>query len=1328
MLLRVGIVAAVVLGVLYVALPWLLPTESIRRRLEADLTGQLGAKVSVGAMHFRWDDGVVIDGMTIDNPPGFPAGPMVQVGRIGCDFSPLRFVLQRRIAWMEVEKLVVTAQDDEAGRLNTDCFSRMKMDVDTRRLRVRQSELSVFLHDQPRPLIARVSDMQVFRSRGDLGRVTMTGSFEQSGSPAPISLRISVGDEDDHAATVDCRFSDLDLAQLPRSRAVWGDLPIESLRGRCGGQLVFAVGKNLRVEELRLELLAENLEVKPRGAPPLPIIDQAGLKLQAELDALSERADVRKFRLRLPGVDLAGRGVVYADLLNGNWESLDRVQLHGTVHPDRLAALMTGRDTLPNGLAVRGPVDINVAARQKGDVLGIDLRLDASDTSIQAGTRMFKPERQPLRFQIQAGVDVSSAVRPMDVELARLDVGGNTITAAGRIADLSAFPSPEASPDAGRTVDAILAALRGVRLNGTVHLNEPMVLVQPFWETPFEPLELRGAWSGPWSFQPGENPKFNLSLRGGSDTVLRVGHSFAKPSRQDLSLELSTVIDPAQRCITDILLDVLTEQGRLSLDDTTVRLPGKNEPLQFQGDFEIDQIQAFRAWTLEDPNQAWQVSGGVKGSFDGKAAPQSQKAKLHVSVNMDDLAVALGDEFSKLAGEKARLDVQAEGSLAAGNDAWDAAVAAQFKNATFRVESRNRDGVVSARASADIQDASWLPSSIPALENALDGGQLAGPLHAEGSVRVEERELAFDLRAGSEKLDCNIGGPSPQVNPSGKYTFEGTIQTKGRVRVDGDALAVKLRVNAEDLGVRDVNGFAKPRGETAAAQLDVSAHRDMTAPQTCRLSVETAAFRLKGQFRGKARLNDAGQPVGLDPTEARLAATLKDASSLAKFYPALQDHKLAGRADVKLHWVAGQGERGTIRELKLHAADVQGEYRDKRCRLDGDVLVKDVDLADGEVLRIGRVFTENLEFAAGDNRGWLLADLKLKPGAPTGTFDLLFESLDDKDLIDWLSAPRGTTNPAASQAAASQPTTRTDADVALQERANELILREHDWFRNADLAGRVKAKRFRTYDANVRQHYPTRDFQLSLHVRDGNVKVHYDAGLYGGMVVGEMETDLTVPQPVVASRGEYMDVKATKTIQPQISRMFPGNTVSGRFSRTETVHYPLRDLVCNAMDSEYRLCPEGKAVMIAAEGLVVGKAAPEFVTKLFPGLNLTKYPYETMTAFTKFLPDGSTENETFFYGGYDLYMEGVTKRDFSIRYTVGLVLLGSAFPAEALRDWKQGRIPILKVKGRIDDGKLVDDTVSYPLPNESLFEIFVQNNIVYRTWVNLQKKPPAEGR
>ena len=106
-----------------------------------------------------------------------------------------------------------------------------------------------------------------------------------------------------------------------------------------------------------------------------------------------------------------------------------------------------------------------------------------------------------------------------------------------------------------------------------------------------------------------------------------------------------------------------------------------------------------------------------------------------------------------------------------------------------------------------------------------------------------------------------------------------------------------------------------------------------------------------------------------------------------------------------------------------------------------------------------------------------------------------------------------------------------------------------------------------------------------------------------------------------------------------------------------------------------------------------------------------------MTAFAEYLPDGSAENDMIFSGAiYDIYIQGTTDRDRIGRYEIGVLLLASPQSPETLHELRQGRIPILKFKARIENGRFWDEQVAYARPDEAAYKIFLENNIFYRLW------------
>jgi hypothetical protein len=263
--------------------------------------------------------------------------------------------------------------------------------------------------------------------------------------------------------------------------------------------------------------------------------------------------------------------------------------------------------------------------------------------------------------------------------------------------------------------------------------------------------------------------------------------------------------------------------------------------------------------------------------------------------------------------------------------------------------------------------------------------------------------------------------------------------------------------------------------------------------------------------------------------------------------------------------------------------------------------------------------------------------------------------------------------------------------------------------------------RLKSYDANVRQTYEGRHLAMDISVDRRVVDIEYHAGVNGGMIESKSHVNFNDPAPKVENQTDITDVLAGPEILPLLANSFPGNVVHGKFSQHEHVSMPVRDSLAKMLDYRYVIRPVGAAVTITTDGYVEGKGGPEFITRIFPGLNLTRYKYNTMTGFARYKADGSSDNDMIFDGAsYNMYIEGQTDRDNQGQYEIGLVLSPGA--AESMHTWKQGRFPIMKFKGRIEDGKIYDQVISYPWPNETLYRIFLQNNIIYRAWLNRQGK------
>jgi hypothetical protein len=238
----------------------------------------------------------------------------------------------------------------------------------------------------------------------------------------------------------------------------------------------------------------------------------------------------------------------------------------------------------------------------------------------------------------------------------------------------------------------------------------------------------------------------------------------------------------------------------------------------------------------------------------------------------------------------------------------------------------------------------------------------------------------------------------------------------------------------------------------------------------------------------------------------------------------------------------------------------------------------------------------------------------------------------------------------------------------------------------------------------------------------GKVELDYGAGLNGGVYRSRMGCDVLAKKPVVTSNLAIKDVLARANVQAQILASFPGNTVEGSFSRTEDVSVSLRRVLANRIDPRVPAIRVGKSRLDAIRGVVEAGAAPKFVTALFPGLDTAYYHYNTMTSYTTLLADGTVKNEAIFFGLYHVYMDGVTKPDGSMDYTLGVILVG--ITADWQRDWKQFRVPLVKL-GRTNAAGASLRT-SLPWPNETLGQVLIRDNPAYRAWVLEKARQDAE--
>jgi hypothetical protein len=603
-----------------------------------------------------------------------------------------------------------------------------------------------------------------------------------------------------------------------------------------------------------------------------------------------------------------------------------------------------------------------------------------------------------------------------------------------------------------------------------------------------------------------------------------------------------------------------------------------------------------------------------------------------------------------------------------------------------------------------------------------------GPLggRIDSAARLLDR-----VERGSLKIQgrLTLGPATPAFLPANAWRHVMALRPAGRAEldlaldIDRKGFGLGASLDAENVELHFAGGrddaatgpsqgrWRKPGGTRAHLAVEIRAPRDLRSVEVKELALRTDG--LAADVQGRLGLGQVRSPGEHELSRLSGAVWTSDARKLARLIPGLADREPKGKALVRLDWrqgPLGPELRGMLRLDRLSAV-----CRGKRVEAHGQVRLRDasIDLS-GHVRDIGQVSTEGLELRAGDNHAWIIGQLEDLTSAPTGKVRVLATHLDEPALRGWLepSAP-----PREARAKA-----QFDAEAVLT-RADRLIARAGQVLARADLQVDLQSRRFIALQGRVHRAFDIDGLKLRGSAKQGKLEVSYRGLLNGGTYAATHQVDLNDPQPVVTSTLDMREALAAENLQPQLEREFPGNTAWGTFTRTERTTIPLREQVAAMLDSRLPAWPAGEATTVTTDGFLVGRAAPEWIASIFPGLNLAHYRYAKMTAFAQLRDDGSTVNDMIFDGEkYDVYMEGRTSAVGQARYEMGLLVLGSGLTPQWHHNWRQGRLPLLKIEAVIENGRIFDQEVSVPWPNETLGAVLIRNSIFYRMWLNWRGK------
>lgn len=923
---------------------------------------------------------------------------------------------------------------------------------------------------------------------------------------------------------------------------------------------------------------------------------------------------------------------------------------------------------LPKDVRLDGQIRGEWSFKPTGRMELRDVRLEPG-TELRVGQWFVKPREK--RMQLEA----SGVIDPDGSRLKRLrlwaGVGDAGLSVEEAVVSFSVVPA-----GAGEAID-----VRG-RGNWAVHDAGGLLACIPAagqWRD-----RLGGELSGTcdFAFQPTRSRLHVVASATGLD--VKLGEAFAKsagdPTRVVLDLQADSSLPAAPRSRASLQVEL----GAASLDGYASFSPADGgREIRCGGRLRVSDA----AWLLQrTPALARMLRGcDVRGSMVATASATLSGGDIagEIVCDADDLQFRIPSVGGvKQRGSALRLRL-------AGGAAKGVATVSRFA-ADLGSTSVMGEGTVllAEEAGAAPEGAFWPPPGVRGADLKVRG------------------RLVLDSAARALL--------PPLARQADEIGLKGTAVVSGRILADAKTIDLAAKLDAARLDLDLPGKFRKPAGEPARASFELALPADLAHVRLRDLFVATGTGELRA---------DAVWPIlGKTPPALHLAVNVPDMARLAKASPAVAKYRPGGGAFVEAR-VRRRDGRDEIQHLTFTARDLTGRFigpvgdegvKGHPCRINGTVRLTDVSRPGGK-LHIGGFATEGLELAIGSTHGFVVADVRSPLASPVGRIRLFSDNLDVHQLQRWPGAPESVVGG-----------NLTAAEVKdLGDRADRVVRQIRSRLAKADLRVRVRVDRLRQFDARARAFYELRGLAADISIMNGQIYAGYRSGLNGGEMQFKYSLGLDEAAQRVKADSELSELLTGENMVAQLAMEFPRNKFYGTFSRSEEVTYALRDVVMSLLDERHSPVRTGTAVTVTTNGEVRGRAAPRFITGIFPGLNLASYRYRRMTAFADYLPDGTVENDMIFNGfNYDLYVTGTTDPNRIGRYGIGLILPGPPQTPEVHHRLRQGRIPIFKMKARIEGGQFHDEEITYPWPTETAYKIFLENNIVYRLWLAAQKKPP----
>ncbi len=437
---------------------------------------------------------------------------------------------------------------------------------------------------------------------------------------------------------------------------------------------------------------------------------------------------------------------------------------------------------------------------------------------------------------------------------------------------------------------------------------------------------------------------------------------------------------------------------------------------------------------------------------------------------------------------------------------------------------------------------------------------------------------------------------------------------------------------------------------------------------------------------------EPGRPPQIRDVALTTSLRLADAVAVAELLPGGSLAPLGGNCDAMLS-VTRDGERYALGPGNLRFDNFALRTPADSLRLDGEV-----NLAGNTAS------ADQLHWTWGPSSGVISGVVREENGGKTGRLGVVFDHLDLVDLQQRLT----------SISAASQTRPADDAEQAANVRRVLAELSKSN-LNIACTLGTLQA----TLPLNVKVLVDAATGNVV--VSGGRIDATFRSIVDGGAVNGTFESDISAPDPTFHLAYSAERIQSGSLVDRYLSLTFPGMKATGPLTLIDesTARFlPAPD------DPNY---PTGKGEIIIAGGTVEGRAAPEWLARIFPGLNIAQFEFSYMHSWFEKLATGRTHHVMIYQGRfYNVYMIGYSDADGRINYEVGIDFLAD-FSSKYWSEVGQGRVPLFNKTGlKLPDGTLTDEQVNFVPPQRILDTVLIKNNPVFTAYHAVRKRVMKE--